>query len=118
MRRSSFVMHTASTGFTIHSDERRVTFFAEVVEWQTRTFEGRVAKAVRVQVPPSAPNIPQQRLTRRSERSPFLPMHEHRYVLMNVSPVIVFPGHRSYLAGFPLTIERSVRIRRPLHEGS
>ena len=28
---------------------------AEVVEWQTRTFEGRVAKAVRVQVPPSAP---------------------------------------------------------------
>ncbi len=31
---------------------------AEVVEWQTRTFEGRVAKAVRVQVPPSAPIIP------------------------------------------------------------
>jgi hypothetical protein len=30
---------------------------AEVVEWQTRTFEGRVAKAVRVQVPPSAPKI-------------------------------------------------------------
>ena len=30
---------------------------AEVVEWQTRTFEGRVAKAVRVQVPPSAPNL-------------------------------------------------------------
>ena len=30
-------------------------FVAEVVEWQTRTFEGRVAKAVRVQVPPSAP---------------------------------------------------------------
>lgn len=30
---------------------------AEVVEWQTRTFEGRVAKAVRVQVPPSAPTI-------------------------------------------------------------
>jgi hypothetical protein len=30
---------------------------AEVVEWQTRTFEGRVAKAVRVQVPPSAPYI-------------------------------------------------------------
>ncbi len=29
---------------------------AEVVEWQTRTFEGRVAQAVRVQVPPSAPN--------------------------------------------------------------
>ncbi len=31
---------------------------AEVVEWQTRTFEGRVAQAVRVQVPPSAPNLP------------------------------------------------------------
>ncbi len=30
---------------------------AEVVEWQTRTFEGRVAQAVRVQVPPSAPKI-------------------------------------------------------------
>ena len=30
---------------------------AEVVEWQTRTFEGRVAQAVRVQVPPSAPLI-------------------------------------------------------------
>ncbi len=28
---------------------------AEVVKWQTRTFEGRVAQAVRVQVPPSAP---------------------------------------------------------------
>lgn len=29
---------------------------AEVVEWQTRTFEGRVGKPMRVQVPPSAPN--------------------------------------------------------------
>lgn len=42
-------------------DERRFTVdvsraVAEVVEWQTRTFEGRVAKAVRVQVPPSAPS--------------------------------------------------------------
>lgn len=34
---------------------RCLTFVAEVVEWQTRTFEGRVAQAVRVQVPPSAP---------------------------------------------------------------
>ena len=36
---------------------RPVSLFpdAEVVEWQTRTFEGRVAQAVRVQVPPSAP---------------------------------------------------------------
>jgi two-component system, NarL family, response regulator DevR len=31
------------------------SLIAEVVEWQTRTFEGRVAQAVRVQVPPSAP---------------------------------------------------------------
>ena len=38
---------------------------AEVVEWQTRTFEGRVAQAVRVQVPPSAPNIQQARHTHR-----------------------------------------------------
>ena len=30
---------------------------AEVVKWQTRTFEGRVAQAVRVQVPPSAPTF-------------------------------------------------------------
>ena len=38
---------------------------AEVVEWQTRTFKGRVAKAVRVQVPPSAPTfIPVQSITR------------------------------------------------------
>jgi hypothetical protein len=35
-----------------------IPFRAEVVEWQTRTFEGRVAQAVRVQVPPSAPTVP------------------------------------------------------------
>lgn len=40
------------------NNERRVTdSVAEVVKWQTRTFEGRVAQAVRVQVPPSAPNL-------------------------------------------------------------
>src|SRR6266581_9105382 len=33
-----------------------IAFGAEVVEWQTRTFEGRVGKPVRVQIPPSAPN--------------------------------------------------------------
>ena len=32
-----------------------IVFDAEVVEWQTRTFEGRVGKPVRVQIPPSAP---------------------------------------------------------------
>ncbi len=30
---------------------------AEVAEWQTRTFEGRVGKPVRVQVPASAPSL-------------------------------------------------------------
>jgi hypothetical protein len=29
---------------------------ARVVEWQTRTFEGRMPKGMRVQVPPRAPN--------------------------------------------------------------
>src|SRR6266496_5430952 len=29
---------------------------ARVVEWQTRTFEGRMAKGMRVQVPPRAPS--------------------------------------------------------------
>src|SRR5207244_4813055 len=29
--------------------------FARVVEWQTRTFEGRMPKGMRVQVPPRAP---------------------------------------------------------------
>jgi hypothetical protein len=29
---------------------------ARVVEWQTRTFEGRMPKGLRVQVPPRAPN--------------------------------------------------------------
>jgi hypothetical protein len=29
---------------------------ARVVEWQTRTFEGRMPKGMRVQVPPRAPS--------------------------------------------------------------
>jgi hypothetical protein len=36
--------------FTIH------VLNARVVEWQTRTFEGRMPKGMRVQVPPRAPN--------------------------------------------------------------
>jgi hypothetical protein len=36
--------------FTIHF------LRARVVEWQTRTFEGRMPKGMRVQVPPRAPN--------------------------------------------------------------
>jgi hypothetical protein len=47
----------AMCAFLQTRDERRFTdSVAEVVKWQTRTFEGRVAQAVRVQVPPSAPN--------------------------------------------------------------
>src|SRR2546428_13067993 len=34
-----------------------IVFGAEVVEWQTRTFEGRGGKPVRVQIPPSAPTF-------------------------------------------------------------
>ena len=30
---------------------------ARVVEWQTRTFEGRMPKGLRVQVPPRAPSL-------------------------------------------------------------
>jgi hypothetical protein len=30
---------------------------ARVVKWQTRTFEGRMPKGMRVQVPPRAPSI-------------------------------------------------------------
>jgi hypothetical protein len=30
---------------------------ARVVEWQTRTFEGRMPKGMRVQVPPRAPQF-------------------------------------------------------------
>ena len=33
-----------------------VTFYADVVTWQTCAFEGHVAQAVRVHVSPSAPN--------------------------------------------------------------
>ncbi|CUS33720.1 hypothetical protein COMA2_140045 [Candidatus Nitrospira nitrificans] len=44
---------------------------AEVVEWQTRTFEGRVAKAVRVQVPPSAPSIDAAPLIPARDSGPF-----------------------------------------------
>jgi hypothetical protein len=31
--------------------------YARVVEWQTRTFEGRMPKGMRVQVPPRAPKV-------------------------------------------------------------
>ena len=36
---------------------KRTLPFARVVEWQTRTFEGRMPKGMRVQVPPRAPLI-------------------------------------------------------------
>src|SRR5438477_4607871 len=38
--------------FTVHDPLSQ----ARVVEWQTRTFEGRMPKGMRVQVPPRAPN--------------------------------------------------------------
>ena len=38
--------------FTVHDSPSH----ARVVEWQTRTFEGRMPKGMRVQVPPRAPN--------------------------------------------------------------
>jgi hypothetical protein len=47
-----------------------VLLSAEVVEWQTRTFEGRVAQAVRVQVPPSAPRF-FPGILQRGDRHPF-----------------------------------------------
>jgi hypothetical protein len=42
--------HLASTIFYLPQDAR-------VVEWQTRTFEGRMPKGMRVQVPPRAPHF-------------------------------------------------------------
>ena len=37
------------------SAESLLPLDARVVEWQTRTFEGRMPKGLRVQVPPRAP---------------------------------------------------------------
>ena len=45
-----------------HKDDALTDEVAEVVKWQTRTFEGRVAQAVRVQVPPSAPSLSSGRI--------------------------------------------------------
>jgi hypothetical protein len=42
--------HLASTIFCLPQDAR-------VVEWQTRTFEGRMPKGMRVQVPPRAAHL-------------------------------------------------------------
>lgn len=57
LRRASEYVEGSSDA-RMHSGKLRfdILLSAEVVEWQTRTFEGRVAKAVRVQVPPSAPS--------------------------------------------------------------
>jgi hypothetical protein len=38
----------------LRSAERLLLLNARVVEWQTRTFEGRMPKGLRVQVPPRA----------------------------------------------------------------
>src|SRR6478752_9925277 len=45
---------------------------ARVVEWQTRTFEGRMPKGMRVQVPPRAPS----RCLRGNPNSRILSMNE------------------------------------------
>ena len=57
LRRTSEYVPGVSDVRTQWQASFQILLSAEVVEWQTRTFEGRVAKAVRVQVPPSAPLI-------------------------------------------------------------
>jgi hypothetical protein len=49
------------------------------VEWQTRTFEGRVGKPVRVQIPPSAPNLATRNVNRYS---------------LNGKPILTINGER------------------------
>lgn len=60
---------------TVNVPRRFDHLVAEVVEWQTRTFEGRVAKAVRVQVPPSAPTLQRTNYSAREriEQNEWLP---------------------------------------------
>ena len=57
LRRTSEYVEGVSDARTQWQASFQLLLSAEVVEWQTRTFEGRVAQAVRVQVPPSAPLI-------------------------------------------------------------
>ena len=59
LRRTSEYVEGLSDARTKGRRRFNILLSAEVVEWQTRTFEGRVAKAVRVQVPPSAPSSKQ-----------------------------------------------------------
>ena len=46
---------TLDTCQPLPSAESLLPLDARVVEWQTRTFEGRMSKGLRVQVPPRAP---------------------------------------------------------------
>ena len=46
---------TVDTCQRLLSAESLLPLDARVVEWQTRTFEGRMPKGLRVQVPPRAP---------------------------------------------------------------
>ena len=63
-----------------------VTSYAEVVKWQTRTFEGRVAQAVRVQVPPSAPILSRLVLTPCWPGSSYVMAREHFFVAYSIYP--------------------------------
>ena len=47
--------NTVDTCQRLPSAESLLPLDARVVEWQTRTFEGRMPKGLRVQVPPRAP---------------------------------------------------------------
>ncbi len=44
----------ATCKLLLYAEVLRLAHKARVVEWQTRTFEGRMPKGMRVQVPPRA----------------------------------------------------------------
>src|ERR1700750_2454035 len=54
MSRSRSKKNTLDTCQRLSSAESLLLLHARVVEWQTRTFEGRMPKGLRVQVPPRA----------------------------------------------------------------
>src|SRR5437588_801143 len=53
-QRSLITLHGKPTRLRLLRRGRRLAQKARVVEWQTRTFEGRMPKGLRVQVPPRA----------------------------------------------------------------
>jgi hypothetical protein len=50
-----FMLATATCKRLLYAESFELAHKARVVEWQTRTFEGRMPKGMRVQVPPRAP---------------------------------------------------------------